>query len=137
MLLMVFSNCSKRYEYVPDKQFIGTWELKGRSMFEGIQIEITEDYGQYQGNVIRLNDNKYIQMFADVGDTWVSDISRKSKYQFKLTEKQIARELFGLYGLGSATEFNVEFIDINTIGLSSGSSNPTLSTVTYKRLTID
>ena len=125
--------CSDKFERVDDEQFLGTWTLQGRSMFDGLTIEISRsDDGKLVGHLKQLNDNKYVKMFANSGDTWISDISRSSNFQFRLTEKKIARELFGLYGLSSSTEFKVEFIDENTIGLSS-SSDPLKSSVKYVR----
>lgn len=132
--LIVLTGCSEKYDRVPEDQFIGTWELKGRKMFDGIQVVITKENNKLTGKISKLNDNKYVQLFAEVDDTWVSDISRSSNYQFRLTEKKIGRELFSLYGLSSSSEYKVEFIDKNTIGLSSGSSDPTESTVVYKRV---
>ena len=55
-------------------------------------------------------------MFVDSNAIWISGIKRTSNYQFKLTEKKIAKDLFSLYGLGTSNEFKAEFIDENTIG---------------------
>ncbi|TRX59038.1 hypothetical protein FNH22_10945 [Fulvivirga sp. M361] len=132
-ILTALIGCSDKYSRVDDEKFVGTWRLEGRSMFDGITIEIARnDNGELIGRIQKLNDNKYIQMFANIGDTWVSDISRNSNFQFRMTEKKIARELFGLYGLSSSTEFKVEFINENTIGLSTG-GDPTESSVRYVR----
>lgn len=133
--LLIFSfSCSEKYDHVPEDQFVGVWELKGRKMFDGIQITIIKDNNKLKGKISKLNENKYVKLFSELDDVWVSEITRSSKYQFRLTEKKIGRELFSLYGLSSSTEFSVEFIDKNTIGLSSGSADPTESTVIYKRI---
>ena len=133
--LLIFSfSCSEKYDHVPEDQFVGVWELKGRKMFDGIQITIIKDNNKLKGKISKLNENKYVKLFSELGDVWVSEIIRSSKYQFRLTEKKIGRELFSLYSLSSSTEFRVEFIDKNTIGLSSGSADPTESTVIYKRI---
>jgi hypothetical protein len=120
--------------YIPDDKFVGVWELKGRSMFEGMQIKIERKEDKFTGRLIKLNDNKFIKMLADSNDVWVSEIKRASSYQFRLTEKKIARDLFALYGLSTSQEFKVEFIDDNTIGLGSDSADPLKSQVTYKRV---
>lgn len=120
--------------YVPDDKFVGVWELKGRSMFEGIQIKIERKEDKFTGRIIKLNDNKFIKMLADSNDVWVSEIKRASSYQFRLTEKKIARDLFALYGLSTSQEFKVEFIDDNTIGLGSDSADPLKSQITYTRI---
>ena len=132
--LITLSGCSEKYDRVPDDQFIGVWELKGRKMFDGIQVTIIKENNKLTGKLTKLNNNKYVNLFAEANDTWVSEINRSSKYQFRLTEKKIGRELFSLYGLSSSTEFKAEFIDKNTIGLSSGSADPAESTVIYKRI---
>ncbi len=120
--------------HVPDDKFVGVWELKGRGMFEGMQIKIERKEDKFTGRLIKLNDNKFIKMFADSNDVWVSEIKRSSSYQFRITEKKIARDLFSLYGLSTSQEFKVEFIDDNTIGLASDSADPLKSQVTYKRV---
>jgi hypothetical protein len=132
--LAILAGCTNKLEQVPEEQFVGEWTLKGRSMFEGMVIEIKHnDKNKLIGRIKKLNENKYVQMFADSGDIWISEISRNSNFQFKLTEKKIARELFGLYGLGSSTEFKAEFIDKNIIGISS-SGDPSGSSVIYERI---
>ncbi|UII34346.1 hypothetical protein LVD17_11055 [Fulvivirga ulvae] len=133
--LLIFSfSCSEKYDHVPEDQFVGVWELKGRKMFDGIRITIIKDNNRLKGKISKLNENKYVKLFSELDDVWVSEITRSSKYQFRLTEKKIGRELFSLYGLSSSVEFRVQFIDKNTIGLSSGSVDPTESTVIYKRI---
>ncbi|MBL0742411.1 hypothetical protein [Chryseolinea lacunae] len=131
LILCIASGCSKE---VSDEKFVGTWELNGRSMFEGIQIKIEKKDGDFVGKIIHLNDNKFIKMFADSGDVWVSAITRSSNFDFKLTEKKIARDLFSLYGLSTSQDFKVQFIDDNTIGLGSDSADPQRSSVLYKRI---
>ena len=132
--LIFLLSCSQKYDHIPEEQFVGVWELKGRKMFDGIQITIVEDNNKLKGKISKLNENKYVKLFAELDDVWVSEITRSSKYQFRLTEKKIGRELFSLYGLSSSAEFRVQFIDRNTIGLSSGGADPTESTVIYKRI---
>lgn len=135
LAIFLMSACSGNFDKVPEDQFVGIWELQGRGMFKDMQVEIARDEkGALKGKLMKLNDNKYIQMFAETGDLWISEIKRSSKYQFRITEKKIARELFGLYGLSSSVEFKAEFIDKNTIGLSTGSADPARSAVVYKRV---
>ncbi len=119
----------------PIDGFIGEWELQGRTVFNGIEVSIQQDSnGKLYGNVIKLNDNKYVKMFVEVGDSWVSEIRRSSNFEFKLIEKKIGSTLFALYGQSTSEKFDVQFIDNNTIGLGKGSSDPTVSTITYKRV---
>ena len=104
-------------------------------MFDGIKIKIEKrDNGDLMGKVISLNDNKYVKMFVEPNDIWVTGISRSSNYEFKLTEKKIGSALFSVYGLSTTNEYKVEFIDDDTIGLGSDNSDPTKSPIKYIRL---
>ncbi|NOR87207.1 MAG: hypothetical protein GQ527_06325 [Bacteroidales bacterium] len=132
--ILIFSSCSQELEKISENDFIGTWELTGREMFNGIQISIQKKNGNFEGRIIKLNKNKYIQFFADSNDIWVSGISRSSNYQFELKEKKIGKELFSLYGLGTTEEFKLEFIDHNTIGLAKPNSDPQESEIKYIRI---
>ncbi len=137
-LLLSFSSCgSSKLTETPMEKFSGKWELQGRSMFEGIQIELISDKNSddFKGKVIKTNENKYVKLFVDSGDTWVSSIRRTSNYQFELTEKKIGSELFSLYGQSTSTIYRVEFIDENTFGLSMNNANPTQSKIIYKKIT--
>lgn len=131
--LLVFG-CTDKMTEVPLDNFVGLWELKGRSMFDGIQIRIENHNAKLTGRIVRLNDNKLVRMFADTSDIWVSDITRSSNFQFRVTERKIARDLFSIYGLSTSQEFLTEFIDDNTIGLATDSSDPQKSTIIYKRV---
>ena len=111
--------------------FVGSWKLEGRNMFNGIEIEIDTNF---KGKITKLNTNKYINMLAEIGDTWVSGIKRSSNFQFKLTEKKIGSPLFGLYGQKTSTQFSIQFIHKDTIGLATGNSNPLDSKIKYVRI---
>jgi hypothetical protein len=132
--LIIISSCGD-YKLVPDSQFIGTWELTGRPMFDGIKIKIEKaGDNDFKGRIVKLNENKFVAMFADTNDVWVSEIKRSSNFKFKLTEKRIGRQLFSLYGLGSSDEFSVEFINEDSFGLGEGNSDPLNSDIIYKRV---
>jgi hypothetical protein len=134
LLIVLFTACSEKYSKVPDDKFVGIWQIQGRSMFEGIEVKIEKTDNNLTGRIYKLNDNKFIKMFADSNDVWVSEITRKSNFEFKLTEKKIARDLFSLYGLSTSQEFKAQFIDDNTIGLATESSDPQTSKILYKRI---
>ena len=139
-ILLIFLgmvSCSdlSKLEETPQSKFIGVWKLEGRKMFEGISIEIKENpKGELVGKVLSLNNEKYVQLFLEVGDTWVSGIERSSNYEFQLTEKKLAAPLFAMYGQSTSKTFRVQFIDENTIGLSTGNVNPATAKVNYKRI---
>ena len=137
LLTIIFTvSCdSSKLKETPIDTFIGHWKLHGRQMFDGMEIVIKKDEsGQIVGKVKTLNENKYVKMFVEINDTWVSGIKRASNYKFKLTEKKIGSALFSLYGQSTSKEYSVEFIDENTFGLATGSSDPTESTIIYKRI---
>lgn len=134
LLGLLISSCDKLNE-TPIENFKGTWKLEGRSMFNGIEIKIEENSGgKLIGKVVSLNDNKYVKMFIETNDTWVTGIRRTSNYEFRLTEKKIGSDLFSIYDLETTKEYKVEFIDEDTIGLGSGDSKPTESSVKYIRV---
>ena len=126
--------CGDKLKEVPMDKFVGVWEIKGREMFEGIQIKIENHDGKFTGKIFKLNDNRLVKMFAENGNTWVSEITRSSNYQFRLTEKKLAKDLFSMYGLPTSQEFKIEFIDDNTIGLGTDNSDPQNATIIYKRV---
>jgi hypothetical protein len=131
---LIATSCGERLQEVPVDKFVGTWELAGRGMFEGIQIKIENQDEKMVGRIIKLNDKKVINMFADSNDVWVDNIRRTSNYEFRMTEKKVARELFAMYGISTSQEFKAQFIDDNTIGLATDNSDPIKSTVIYKRI---
>ncbi len=130
LITLSISACdTSKMNKTPIDNFIGTWSIEGRSMFKGIEIEIYKtDSGDLKGKTIKLNDNKYVKMFSELGDTWVSNIKRSSNFAFKLTEKKIGGALFSLYGQSTSKEHKVEFSDKNTIVKGKGGS------VLYKRV---
>jgi hypothetical protein len=135
ILVFVFVfGCGDSTKEIPEDKFIGVWELKGRSMFEGIQIRIEKENNKLTGRIVKLNDHELIKLFADSSDVWVSDVSRSSNFQFRLTERKIARDLFSMYGLSTSQEFRTEFIDDNTIGLGADNADPLQSSIVYKRV---
>lgn len=137
-LTFCLSGCNgESFQKKEIEDFIGTWELQGRSMFDGIKIKIIKNkQGELKGEILSLNNNKFVKMFAESNDSWVSSITRKSNYEFKLVEKKLGSALFSVYGLDTSTEFKAQFIDENTIGLSSESGNPQNSSVKYIRITL-
>lgn len=133
MIVLLFVSCSEQNK-ISEYNFIGEWELQGRTMFEGMRVKIDTADKKFKGRITKLNDNKIVQMFLDSNDVWVSGIKRSSNFEFKLTEKKPAGDLFSQYGLSSSTEFKAEFINENTIGLASDNSNPKKSSFVYKRI---
>lgn len=131
---LLLLSCENRLQEVSFDKFVGLWEVKGRGMFEGIQIRIEKSDDKLVGKIEKLNDNRMVNMFAKAGDTWISDIKRSSNFEFRLTEKKIASELFSVYGLSTSQEYRVQFIDDQTIGLGTESSDPQQSPVRYLRI---
>ena len=126
--------CNSSFERVSEDKFIGNWELVGRGTFDGIHIKIDSKKDKLTGRITKLNDNKYVKMFAEIGDVWVSDISRKSNFEFNLTEKKLAGTLFSMYGLSTSTKYVVQFIDENTFALAKPGNDPTKSEIKYRRI---
>lgn len=104
-------------------------------MFEGMQVAISKkENGSFEGRILRLNENKMIQLFADSNQIIVSDIKRNTNSQFTFTEKKIAGDLFSNYGLETKTDYKAVFITNDLIGLSSGTLDPKVSKIVYRRV---
>ena len=133
--LVILSCDTSKFKKTPIDNFVGVWELQGRPMFEGIKIRIEKnEANEFVGKVVAINEDKYVKMFVDSAYLWVTDIKQSSNFEFRLTEKKIASELFALYGQDTKTEFKVQFIDKDIFGLDAGSSDPTKSTIIYRRI---
>ena len=133
--LIIFSCDTSKLKKTPIDNFVGVWELHGRTMFDGIKIRIEKNKpNEFAGKVVAINEDKYVKMLVDSADIWVTGIKQSSNFEFSLTEKKIGSALFALYGQETKTEFKVQFIDKDTFGLDSGSSDPTKSTIIYKRI---
>src|SRR5690554_7291069 len=91
-VLFFTSSCEDtKLTKISDSNFIGNWELKDRGILEGIEIEIARDEkGELHGEITKLNDNKYVNLFMEVGDQLLTGIRRNSNYEFTITEKKIA-----------------------------------------------
>jgi S-adenosylmethionine hydrolase len=119
--IIIFSGCnSSKLTETPDSKFTGTWRLVDRGMFENIEIEISkEKNGNFIGVVKKINDDKYVKMFMEVGDNLVTGIKRNSNFEFEISEQKIAAPLFSAYGQGTSTEFVATFENKNTILLGN------------------
>ena len=72
-------------------------ELKGRKIYEGMQISFVENNDEIKGYIKSIPQNKYSQFFPDSANIWVSSIQRASNYAFKISEKKIASEVISQY----------------------------------------
>lgn len=136
IIILLLASCdSSKLNETPIENFIGVWEIQGRTMFDGIEVSIEKNSsGNLFGKVVKLNDNKYVQMFLEENAVWVTGIKRSSNYKFKLSERKIASELFSLYGQKTSVEYEVQFINENLIGLGTENSDPATSSIKYKRV---
>jgi len=100
-------SCSEKLKTVPDDKFIGTWEIKGASIMDGTQIQIQKENNKLIGRIVKLNNNKYVKLFADSNEVWISEISRNSNYEFKLTESKLGKDLFALYGQKTSQDLKI------------------------------
>lgn len=133
--LVIISCDTSKLKKTPIDNFVGVWEIQGRPMFNGIKIRIEKtDKKEFVGKIVAINEDKYVKMFVDTFDIWITGIKQSSNYEFTLTEKKIGSALFALYGQDTKTEFKAQFIDKDSFGLETGNSDPTKSTIIYKRL---
>lgn len=122
VLFLLGCNSGKLSE-TPMNQFIGTWRLEGRSLYENVEVKIGWKNDKLTGTILKLNDNKYVNLFMEEKDVFVSEIKRTSNFQFVLKEKKVAAELFAAYGNSGTQEFEVQFENKNTILLGKNGSS--------------
>lgn len=117
LCLATFISCdSAKLSETPEKDFVGVWKLTERGMFEGIEIEIVKDEkGNFVGTIAKLNEDKYVNMFMEEGDKFVTGISRNSNFEFTISEKKIAAPLFSAYGQSTTSQFTATFKGKNKI----------------------
>jgi hypothetical protein len=132
---ILLASCDGKLKETPISQVEGIWELQGRKMFNGVKIKIEKnEKGKLFGKIVELNGNKYVNMFIAENDIWIKSINRSSNFEFKLLENKIAKDLFAIYDIPTSVEYKAEFIDNDKIGLATGNSNPTESSIIYKRI---
>jgi hypothetical protein len=123
-ILILITGCdTTKMSKTPDSQFIGEWKLTERSMFEGIQIEIKKEDGNFFGYITKLNNHKLVKMFMAVGDKILTKNQRNSNFEFVITEKKIASSLFSAYGISTSTSYTVKFDGKSTILLGDKGSS--------------
>ena len=128
LFILTFSSCdSSKFTETPDSQFLGTWRLVDRGMFENMEVEILKEQdGNFISVVKKVNDDKFVNMFMEVGDKMVTGIKRKSNFEFVISEKKIAAPLFSQYGQSTLTEFVVTFENKDKILLGNNGAQGTL-----------
>lgn len=133
LCVMIFYGCdSGSFHKVPENNFIGTWEIVGRQNLKGIQIEIKKnDKNELVGRVIKLNDNKLVNMFLDTNEVFIKSIIRKSNFQFELIEKKLGHDLFSIYGMDTDAKF---IVVLNGDGFINFSENSEDNKVGYKKV---
>lgn len=133
-MVFIWTSCSTEFMKISEDKFVGIWEIQGDGMLEGVQVMIQKENDKLVGRLYKLNQNKYVKLFADSSVTWIPEIKRNSNFEFRLIEKKLGSELFSLYGQKTTQDFNVRFIDENTIGLATENSDPLKSTRIYRRI---
>ena len=128
-IIIVYSfvtSCSNN-KYVDDSKFIGKWELKGREIYSGMEIEIERNNNSITGKIIKIPTNRYGELFLKKDDLWISEIKRSANYYFKITEFKIAHEIFSIYDLPASNNYYAFFSDdYNRIYFSK--ENPNIDT---------
>jgi hypothetical protein len=134
LLLFLLTAFSCKFNYIDKSDFEGTWELTGRPGVSGMLVEISQRNDRYTGTIVRPPDAKELAGFLQEGSLWISSIQRNSNFQFIIVEKRPAETLMHQYDLPTVTEWHVEFIHKDTLGLSRGESDPQNSKIRYIRV---
>ena len=119
LLLIVFtcilSSC--KYKYVEDNKFIGEWVFKGKKNLDGLQIIISNSNNGYVGRITKLPNSPVFKSYLNINDIWITSIERTSNFEFKISEKKIASDLFSEYGMPSIRKYKAVFVSDNRIDL--------------------
>ncbi|MGM0479978.1 MAG: hypothetical protein ACQERC_12225 [Bacteroidota bacterium] len=111
LVLTVLSSCSSSsFSKVPKETFFGKWKLQTKNILNELEIEIKKnDKNKMIGVVSKLNTDKYVSMFMEVGDIFISQIKRNSNFEFTIRQKKIAAPLFSLYEESTSVAHNATF----------------------------
>lgn len=132
--IILFACDTSKMSETPDSKFIGTFELKGRSMFDKMEITIKRENKNLIGRITKVNNNKFVKLFCDSNDVWISEIKRNSNFEFAITENKIGKALFSLYDLSTKNEYKCQFINKTDFALCGKSENPQNSELIYKKI---
>ncbi len=134
--LFMFFSCTKM-NYVDEDAFIGTWELKGRNIYNQMTVSIVKEDGKLKGYIVSLPNNKYGEFFLEEKSPWILSVSRSANHYFKITEEKIASDLFVIYNLEETSTFYVTFSkDHSKFYLSENTPHGIVkeSSIYYKRI---
>lgn len=111
LLIIIASSCNENgLSRVSKNDFIGSWLYKSNNILNGIEVEVSlNEKNELTGIVTKLNDNKYVNQFLEVGDIHISDITRKSNFEFIVKQKKLAAPLFELYNQSTTESYDAEF----------------------------
>ncbi|MFA5575627.1 MAG: hypothetical protein WC994_11355 [Brumimicrobium sp.] len=117
ILALLFSSCNGiSTSKTSESTFIGVWKIEDREILNNIEFEIfNNDKNELKGIIRSINDNKYVQLFMNEEDQFITNIKRKSNTEFIITEKMIAAPLFSVYDQKTTKDFNVSFQNKDTI----------------------
>lgn len=136
LLATAFQSCFD-YGYVDSDSFLGTWQLEGRTIYNGMTIQIAKENEKLKGYIVSKPNNQYGETLMKENSIWVSKIERGANYYFKVTEKKIAHDLFDVYNIDTNLMFYATFSEKkDTIYLSEKRPNrfTEKTTVYYKRV---
>jgi hypothetical protein len=126
-IIIVYSfvtSCSN-YNYVDDSKFIGKWELKGREIYSGMEIE--RNNNSLTGKIIKIPTNRYGKLFLKKMICGFLKLNAPLIIILKITEFKIAHEIFSIYDLPSSNNYYAFFSDdCNKIYFSK--ENPNINT---------
>ena len=90
---------------------------------DGLLVRINRNNKEeFTGRVVKLNENKYVNIFLDSNSVVIPSIERRSNFQFMFWENKIGSELFSLYGLDTKITYQAQFLNEDTIVLSEDQS---------------
>ncbi len=120
---IIITSCDiSKLSQTPMSKFIGVWRVEDHSILNNCELIISYKSKSLKGRLIKLNQNKLVNLFCDTNTIIISSIARKSNFQFIVKEKLIASELFSSYNISSEKNIEAEFKSENTIILKKPES---------------
>ncbi len=122
-IAIIIASCDiSKLSQTPMSKFIGVWRVEDHSILNNCELIISYKSKSLKGRLIKLNQNKLVNLFCDTNTIIISSIARKSNFQFIVKEKLIASELFSSYNISSEKNIEAEFKSENTIILKKSES---------------
>lgn len=135
VLTLTCSCDTSKFKETPESKFFGLWKINDGTLYNGSIIKFSkDDNGEMFGRIVRLNNNKLLNLFVDSSNVIFFSFSRTSNFQFKISKMRVGSDLMKMYDVPTSDVLTVQFINDSTIGLANNDKDPLKSKQTLTRL---